>query len=542
MNGNGENEHTGIGDAPTRRRFPLWLIIAATVLVAVIVLLQYSASNLDHAAVNVATLLLVALGGTVALSWFALRSGFHPLICLLVPALSVASMVVFFVYFEIAHVDGELVPTFRRRGAPARDELLGLPDVAQPEAANLNETGPDDFPQFLGPHADAAVDKFTLNLDWNQNPPELLWRQSIGAGWSAFSAVNGFAVTMEQRGEDELVSCYEVETGKLLWFHAVKARHETFLGGTGPRSTPTIHEGRVYALGATGILRCLEGASGQEVWTVDVMKLANTSPDKDIKVVAWGRAASPLLYKDLVILPAGGPPGGPFVSLVALDKSNGELIWQAGNRQVSYSTPKLATLAGVQQVLSLNEDNISSHDPDSGEILWQHPRPGSSDTEANTTQPLVLPDDRVLLTKGYGGGALLFKVTRSQETWSTEMLYEETRLLKTKFTNCAVLGDHVYGLSDGILECVSWQTGQRAWKRGRYRHGQLLRVGNALLVLTESGELVLVEATPEGHVELGSMQALDGKTWNNLCLYGPYLLLRNSREAACYRLAMTAQE
>ncbi len=128
-----------------------------------------------------------------------------------------------------------------------------------------------------------------LARDWQARPPRLVWRHEIGAGWATFAAVNGFALTMEQRGDEELVTCYEVATGTLRWFHALPSRHQTVMGGVGPRATPTIRDGRVYALGATGILRCLDGATGQPVWTEDLLARIGITPDEDLSGIAWGR-------------------------------------------------------------------------------------------------------------------------------------------------------------------------------------------------------------------------------------------------------------
>jgi outer membrane protein assembly factor BamB len=183
---------------------------------------------------------------------------------------------------------------------------------------------------------------------------------------------------------------------------------------------------------------------------------------------------------------------------------------------------------------------VSGHAVDTGQTLWQHPWPGQSSGRASASQAVPVGDDRVLVSKGYGGGAELFRVASNAGKWSTERIWKQS-VLKTKLTNVVVHQGHVYGLDDGILSCVELETGRRRWKRGRYGHGQMLLAGDVLLVLTESGELLMVDPIPERHQVLGRLPVLDGKTWNNLCLYGPYLLVRNAEEAACYELP-TRQE
>src|SRR5262249_53753009 len=147
-----------------------------------------------------------------------------------------------------------------------------------------------------------------LATDWTTQPPKLRWKQPIGLGYSGFAVVGNAAVTLEQRDQQEMVTCYDLQTGKLHWFHAITARHSNPVGGDGPGSTPTLHEGRVYALGGTGVLRCLDAATGKEIWIRDVLADVGTNYDEDHHGVWWGRSASPLIVDDLVVVPGGGPP------------------------------------------------------------------------------------------------------------------------------------------------------------------------------------------------------------------------------------------
>jgi outer membrane protein assembly factor BamB len=253
------------------------------------------------------------------------------------------------------------------------------------------------------------------------------------------------------------------------------------------------------------------------------------------KIVMWGRASSPLVVDGMVVTPAGGPLARSQ-SLVAYDADTGNVVWEGGDRQISYASPTIATLSGVRQIVIVNEDTVTGSDIKTGKELWSHEWPGRSNGPASSSQAQVLADDRILLTKGYGGGAELISVKLEAGKWEIESLEKNQRVLKTKFTNVTIIGQHAYGLSDGVLECVEVATLQPAWKRGRFGHGQVLGVGDKILVLGESGELVLVAADPDSYRELGKIQALQGKTWNNLCLTGKRLLIRNGEEAACYEL------
>jgi len=532
-------------EAATRGEKPLfppaWVWVVVALCGLLIAWVRFRTIGGDRATVNVFTLILGFLACNAIGLWFLLFSGYTWRFRLGSLIGLFSCIVLFFVVFRIDHVSGELVPSFRSRFSPHPDELLE--DVSGTTVAggvDLAKTSGDDFSQFLGPRGNASLDDLEIEIDWQTHPPQVLWRQPIGAGWSGFAAVNGYAVTMEQRGEEELVTCYEVETGKLVWAHAEQTRHATLMGGIGPRSTPTIQDGKVYTLGATGILLCLDGSTGDVVWRDDLFQRYGVAREDALKAVAWGRSNSPLIVDELVVVPAGGPKNGKHVSLAAFDRTSGELVWQAGDRQVSYASPVLATMAGRRQIISVNEDNVTGHDPSDGQILWEFSWPGNSTMNASVSQPVVLPGDRILLTKAYSVGAAVFQLSEAPGgSFETKLLWENHAVLKTKFTNVSVRDGFAYGLSDGILECVDLSNGRRRWKRGRYGQGQVLGIGGTLLVQAESGDVVVVERSPQKFVELARLHAIRGKTWNNPCLFGDRLLVRNGEEAACYRLRIT---
>ncbi len=440
-----------------------------------------------------------------------------------------------------ANFDGSLVPHFRFVWNSPPDRLLGAPpqNVAIPPTEErpqvVDEVG---FPQFLGPDRNARLPGPKLLTDWKKNPPKKVWRQPIGAGWSAFAAHSGRAVTLEQRGDDEWIICYDVPTGKTVWSHSVPGRHFEVMGGVGPRSTPTIDDGRVYTLGANGHLHCLDLFSGEVIWEKQLLEIVGVKPGEDQNSILWGRSNSPLVYFDMVIVPGGGSANGPKHSLVAFDKMTGDVRWKGGDSQASYSSPSVAKLLGKEQILIVNEASVAGHDPASGVELWNFTWFGSSTSSASVSQAQAVTDHQVFISKGYGGGMKLLEITYDEPAnkWSVTEEVKNSAAMKTKFTNAAILGDYAYALSDSILECIDWRTGESQWKRGRYGQGQLLAVGDVLLIQCESGEVALVEASPEKYSELTRFQAIEGITWNNPCVYGKLLLVRNAVEAACYEL------
>jgi len=439
---------------------------------------------------------------------------------------------------------GASLPELRFAWTPKRATDLAGGSVmggaeAEPRASAASAF---DFPGFLGPGRDAAVPGVKLARDWSARPPELLWRVEVGAGWSGFAVVGGVAYTQEQRGREQLVVARDLATGKELWRTAHAAFFDHVLGGPGPRATPTVHAGRVYAHDALGHVECLDAATGARLWERDLKRDYGMTDALEEAKIGFGRSPSPLVHGALVIVPAGGDPDGRRAGLVALDQLTGATVWEGPPRDISHASPAIATLAGIEQVLVVNADTVSGHDPRDGKLLWEHPWPGQTSAAANNSQPVALAPDRVLVSKGYGQGSLVVQLTageagalRAAPVWSSK------RALRTKLTNVAVREGHAYALSDGILECVALADSERIWRDGRYDHGQVLMVDDLLLVVSEEGEVALVEATPEraNHV-LGRFQAVTGKTWNTLALSRDVLLVRNGVEATAWRLPLAA--
>ncbi len=528
---------------PPRR---VWITVAS--LVAAIALVRAGwleplvGQIVDQAVRNILTLILGFAAIMSVLGWFLWQSGHSRRAKRAVGWGALGAVALACALFRIERVSGDLVPEIVFRWTPPRDRLLPRMD-AKPAAVESTPwvARPEDSPRFLGPRGDCGLDGPALAADWNAMPPRLLWRRPIGAGWSGFATCGDHAVTLEQRGDDEVISCLTISTGESEWSVAVAARHETVLGGIGPRSTPTIRDGVVYATGATGWLHAIDGATGTVLWRKNVVDDLGIDPAAHAAAVAWGRAGSPAVTADLVIVPGGGPLEPPAsaaaVSLAAYDRATGARRWTAGHDQISYVTPEIRTVGGRDVVLAVNEARVVAYDPADGGECWGFDWPGHSNSDASCSQPHVLDGDRIFISKGYGVGAALFvRDAADGATITFRPAWSQPGMLKTKFTNVAIHEGHAYGLSDGILECVRVADGVRAWKGGRYGQGQVLRVGDRLLVQAESGEVVLVECTPAKHRVLGRIDALTGQTWNNPCLAGRRLLVRNAQEAAAYEV------
>ena len=510
---------------------------------------------------TMATMASIALGTIGLCLWYAFR-GRGPLpVRLLV---GVAPFALFYgcnTLYEARHSGDGWIVALHRRGAPKPDERL---DTDVGSAAPIDDWGPGDYdyPAFLGggPWAEALGPP--LATDWSTQPPEEVWRRPVGAGWSGFAILGRYAVTQEQRGDQELVVCYDTLSGAPMWSHADTVRFDPQdvagqMGRSGPRATPTIVGDRIYTQGATGIVNCLNARTGEPVWSVD------TTERYGAAVPVWGKSGSPLYTpaeaaggRALVVVnvgaPAGSTEGGYDASLVAFDAAEGDEVWHSGWRQTSYASPWLFELAGTPQVLQAVDDSIESHAADDGRLLWEHPWPGTSNDRPSCSQPIPVGDDRLLLTKGYGHGASLIAVRRrSDGVWETEPLWSPPVQpnLETKFSNVVVRDGFAYGLDGTVLQCVEVASGRVAWKHRRrpspgFGFGQVLLAGDTLLILTEDGKLVLAAAAPDGYREHADLQALSPEEtcWNTLALAGDLLLVRNSVEAVAYRLPLVEAE
>jgi len=428
---------------------------------------------------------------------------------------------------------GNMIPRLVWRWAPTAEQEIQTYLTSSSNKKNKLEVNElfaatdHDFPGFLGPQRNATIHGVELASDWDQRPPKLLWRHPVGLGWSSFAVIGNAAINLEQRGASECVVCYRVTTGEELWCHSEPVRFEDE-HGDGPRSTPTIHQGRVLSMGASGTLTCLELETGSLIWKRET--LANPEQQN----LLWGMAGSPLVYDGQVFVTPGAGDGA---SAISYSLATGDEVWRSGDDRAGYSSPIEVTLCGERQLLSFNGAGLRSYAID-GTPLWLHPWLTQGESQrVNVAQPVVLPNNRVLISSGYDNGTALLEIKRNGDEYAAEVVWL-SKHLKSKMSNFIVHDRHIYGLDNGILTCIDLGDGQRRWKRGRYGHGQMLLVGDKLLIQAESGELVLVATNPDQHLELAKFNALFSKTWNNLALAGNILIVRNDREAAAFELPL----
>ena len=409
----------------------------------------------------------------------------------------------------------------------AEERLLALTDdtpASSSSAAVAPGADAPEWPGFRGPDRDGVVSGVRIATDWSASPPKELWRRPIGPGWGSFAVQGERLYTQEQRGDEEVVSCYDAGTGEPIWQHRDAVRFWEAMAGPGPRTTPTLGNGRVYALGTTGILNVLEAGDGALVWTRDA------ASDTGVELPIWGFSGSPWVTEDAVFVALAG-------RLAAYDADTGEPRWLSQEMGTeSYGSPHRVTIDGVEQVLLMNGKSLISVAPADGAQLWEHSWSGF-----HSLQPALTANGDVLMGNSgnaAGLGTRRLAVVRGSGGWRVEEGWT-SRGLKPYFNDFVVHEGHAYGFDGRILSCLDLTDGERKWKGGRFGHGQLVLLADQdlLLVLSEKGELGLVGATPGGFDELARFQAIEGKTWNHPVVVGDVVLVRNAEEMAAFRLA-----
>lgn len=445
----------------------------------------------------------------------------------------------YFALLRLEGLDGSFESETSFRWAPTKEEeflaaqqppAAGRQEPPKPEVARVLEAQAGDWPCFRGPTRDSRVPGVSIATNWKAQPPKEVWRKRIGPGWSSFSVVGGRLYTQEQRSQEEAVVCYAADTGAELWAHRDTARFTEVVAGPGPRATPTFHEGKLFTLGATGRLNCLDAMTGAPIWAADIAR------DADAKVPMWGFSSSPLVARGVVSVFAGGSGGK---SVLGYEAATGKLLWSGGTGALGYCSTQLSKLGGVELVTISTDDGLFGFEPASGKELWKYAWPSKG--VARVVQPAAVGDSDLLIGTGFGLGLRRVRIAQENNAWSAKETWA-TKAISPYFNDFVVHKDHVYGFTTTLLVCVSLDDGKERWRANGYANGQVLLLPDQdlMLVLTEKGEVGLVDARPDGHKELAKFKMLDGKTWNHPVLVHGKLYVRNGAEAACYQLAVAA--
>jgi outer membrane protein assembly factor BamB len=385
-----------------------------------------------------------------------------------------------------------------------------------------------DWPQLLGPTRNGVSPEKGLLDSWPKDGPPVVWQRDVGEGYAGPVVAGGRLVVFHRVGDEDVVDCLDAATGKPIWAYRYRTDYEDDFGkGNGPRSTPVIAGGKVYTLGAGGRLLCLDLKKGTRVWEKEL----NTT--YRVKKGFFGVGYSPLVVGDLLLANVGGVGAG----VVAFDKDTGKERWRATDQGASYSTPVAATVGGVRHVFFFTREGLVSLDPDGGKVRFTKRWRSRNNASVNAASPLVLGGEYLFLSASYDTGDVLLRVKKD----GAEEVWRSREALSSHFGTPVPVGGQLYGFAGrqeagAQLRCIDWKTGKVRWTEADFGCGTVLAAGNKLFVLSETGELVLVEAGGAKYAELARARVLGRALRAHLALAGGRLYARDNKKLVCWKV------
>lgn len=400
-----------------------------------------------------------------------------------------------------------------------------------------------DWPAYRGPGGDGICPE-PIRTDWPAEGPSVLWRQPLTDGFGSVSVVGDrvFTLVLDRSEAEPREVCLALdgETGAIVWSADVGPGGD-YQGGPapeaggsdGPRSTPVWHQGRVYVLATYLLLSCLDAATGEVVWTKDVRN------ELEAYLIPWHSAASPVIA-DGVLLVSTGQWGR---SVVGLDPADGAVLWRNGFGNYTHATPVPTSLGGQSQVIFLTWEGLQALDPQSGREVWRYPL--AFNRTSVGASPVVV-GDIVYCSAAYGTGAGAARIAGNGPTLrATEIWRKVSSKLMNHWMTPVAHDGHVYGYygqhkyRTAPLQCVNAETGEVRWGEDGFGHGGLLLVGDQLLAVTDRGEVVLADASPEAYRERARFRAIqNGVVWNAPAISNGRLFVRGTREIAAFDVAL----
>jgi outer membrane protein assembly factor BamB len=380
-----------------------------------------------------------------------------------------------------------------------------------------------DWPQFLGPHRDGVYAGRALATSWPKDGPRAVWRKQVGSGFAGPVVAAGRLILFHRVGNQEVVEALEASTGKPQWRFAYPTAYRDDFGfDEGPRSVPVVANGRVYTFGAEGHLHALDLATGKTVWSEDTMRRFK------VRKGFFGAAGSPLVEDGRVLVNVGGTSGDKDAGIVAFNADTGAVLWTATNHEASYSSPVGATLGGKRRVLFFTRQGLVGLDPAGGAVLFQKPWRSRSQASVNAATPLVI-GDLVFVSASYETGAALLRVQndRLSEVWSSDDVMSN-HYATSVYRDGFLYGFHGRQEFNPSFRAVALATGKVQWGVDRFHAGTVTLAGDKLLILRETGELLLAPAAPDAFRPIAHAQILPPTVRSYPALADGFLYARNN--------------
>ncbi len=378
------------------------------------------------------------------------------------------------------------------------------------------------WPQFRGPNRDGKIPLQTVKVAWKKKPV-LRWMIPCGLSHSSIILDSSRVFTIEQQGEEETLFARDLNNGEEIWRFSLSTKWNDLMSGTGPRSTPTLHQGKLYVIFSNGTLARIDAKTGLLEWRVQAIEEEYEFPE-------WGISGSPLVWNDLIILNHGGEKSAAR----AHDLHSGKLVWRSDFRGSGvYPSPVLAEFFGEKHLLVAVAGRVGSLNPKNGKTRWEHPWKIFLNN-ALIAQPTQLDNDRLLLSAGYGKGAECLKIEKSKSGYTISSAWK-SKNFKTKFSSPVLKDGFLYGFNENSLTCLNAKNGELQWRGEKYGYGKIFLADKHLLILGNTGVLSVVRAEPAQFTEVYSGQLLsDVRCWNGPALAGGYLVAKNGQEIACF--------
>ena len=375
---------------------------------------------------------------------------------------------------------------------------------------------PAEWFQWRGANRDGISQETGLLQEWPKLGPPLAWRANgVGNGYSSFSTSGGRLYTLGARGGIEYVIALDRASGKKVWETQNGQRYQNDRGD-GPRSTPTVDGDRLYVLGGSGDLTCLENATGKKIWSLNIVqKFGGVNP-------YWGYSESPLIVGDRILVNTGGRRAG----IVAVAKADGSTLWQQHSDGAGYSSPMLMRTGSLSQVIFFTEDRAMAVDPRDGRLLWSYNK--ANNGTANIATPIVR-GTHVFVSSDYGTGGALLDVRAAGNLATANEVYF-TRDMRNHHASSVLVGENLYGFSSSILTALAFETGKMLWRDRSVGKGSLIYADNRLYLYSEDGVVGLAEASPAAYREHGRFtlqQQSNLPTWSHPIIAGGVLVVRD---------------
>jgi outer membrane protein assembly factor BamB len=363
----------------------------------------------------------------------------------------------------------------------------------------------EDWPCWRGPRQDGISLETGLSMHWPKEGPRRLWKVELSGGFSSVAVAEGKLFTQTKEKNQEIVLCLEAASGKELWrfsYDCDYGAHRSFTGGgmpksrTGPRATPTVDGDRIYSVGATGILLCLDAKTGKKVWQQDLLKIADRS------CPSHGYCGCPLVMGDRVYVQPGGPKEK---SIVALDKKDGSVVWAALDDPPGEGTPVWAEMDGIAGIIFFTGKGAVCVAPKDGKLLWRYP--WTTRYDLNIATP-IWADGKVFISSNYGTGCALFRPKAQGEP---ETLWKSPSM-QNHFSTSVLYQGNLFGFSERRLRCVDFQTGNIRWDKTGLGRGSVVVADAHLILLGDDGQLVLANADPANYQEICRCQVFEPGT------------------------------